>query len=204
MVAETHERLQEARKKAGFETASDAARAFGWNEITYRAHENATRGLRRPMAERYAKAFRIKAEWLIFGKPGEASEPQNPATVPLTGYVRAGSEAHFFGRQGFAELERVPAPDSATEETVALEIRSDSLGAIFKSWLLFYDEVRRPVTPDLIGKLCVVGLDEGRILVKKIQRSRARGLYHLVSQTESPILDVAVDWAARVKSMAPR
>ena len=204
MVAETHERLQEARKKAGYETASDAARAFGWNEITYRAHENATRGLRLTMAERYAKAFRVKAEWLMFGKSDAVEAYIAPEAVPVIGAVGVGSEVHFFSRRGSAKLERVPAPEAATELTVALEIQGDSLGAILKGWLLFYDEVPRPVAPDLIGKLCVVGLETGQVLVKKIQRSRARGLFHLVSQTESPILDVAVDWAAKVSAMVPR
>lgn len=123
-------------------------------------------------------------------------------TVPLVGYVGAGAEAFFFADQG--EIDRVPAPEGATESTVAVEIRGESLGSFFDRWIVYYDQVRRPVTPDLLGRLCIVGLEDGRILVKKLQRSKARGLFHLLSQTEGPILDVAVDWAAPVKLMAPR
>jgi hypothetical protein len=89
-------------------------------------------------------------------------------------------------------------------ETVAVEIRGESLGALFDRWLVYYDQVERPVTPELIGKLCVVGLADGRVLIKKIQRSKAKGLFHLISNTEAPLTDVAIEWAARVTSMQPR
>jgi hypothetical protein len=124
-------------------------------------------------------------------------------TVPLVGFVGAGAEAHYYDRQQ-DELDRVPAPDGMSPETVAVEIRGESLGALFDRWLVYYDQVERPVTPELIGKLCVVGLADGRVLIKKIQRSKARGLFHLISNTEAPLTDVAIEWAARVTSMQPR
>lgn len=123
------------------------------------------------------------------------------ATVPLVGYVGAGAAAHFYDA---VDLGHVAAPEGATDDTVAMEIRGESLGALFEHWLVFYDEVRSPITPDMIGRLCVVGLIDERILVKKIQRSKTPGLYHLLSNTEGPILDAEVVWAARVKNMVPR
>ena len=60
------------------------------------------------------------------------------------------------------------------------------------------------MTPDLIGELCIVGLEDGRILIKQVQRSRTEGLFNLLSSTEKPIFDVAVEWAARVNSIARR
>lgn len=201
---EPYQRLRKARIEAGFETAVDAARTYGWNEATYRSHENGIRGLLRAPAARYAKAFRKPVEWLLLGKgqEREATPDETARTVALVGYVGAGAETHFFGDQG--ELGRVPAVDGSSESTVAVEIRGDSLGSFFDRWLVYYDDVRRPITADLLGKLCVVGLDDGRILIKKIQRSKAKGLFHLLSQTEAPILDVELEWAARVKTMVPR
>ena len=35
-----YERLRDARRKAGYKTASDAIETFGWRGSTYRAHEN--------------------------------------------------------------------------------------------------------------------------------------------------------------------
>lgn len=124
-------------------------------------------------------------------------------TVPLVGYVGAGAAAHFFAEaQGpFAD---VTAPEGSTEDTVGVEIQGDSLGAFFDRWIVFYDDVRRPVTNDLIGKLCVVGLSDDRVLIKKLIKSNDKKRFHLISLTEEPILDVIVDWAARVKTMVPR
>lgn len=121
--------------------------------------------------------------------------------VPLVGYVGAGAAAHYYEA---ADLGTAPAPDGATPDTVAVEIRGESLGALFEHWLVYYDEVRSPVTSDMIGRLCVVGLIDERVLVKKLQRSKTPGLYHLLSNTEAPILDAEVIWAARVRSMMPR
>jgi hypothetical protein len=77
------------------------------------------------------------------------------------------------------------------------------MGSFLDGGYALYDDVRRAMTDDLIGKLCVVGLRDGRILIKLVQKSRSRGLYHLISQAEAPILDVAIEWAAPVKAIIP-
>lgn len=203
------ERLKKAREDAGYSEAAAAARAMDINTQTYAGHENGSRGFKRDSADRYAQKFNVSLEWLLTGRGDRERTRRTPAplpgerrTVPLVGYVSAGDgEAHFMPAGSLGE---VPAPDWASETTVAVEIRGESLGALFDKWLVFYDEVRRPVTSDLIGKLCVVGLDDGSVRIKKLQRSRSEGLFHLLSQTEPPILDVIVEWAARVKSMMPQ
>lgn len=202
---EPKDRLRDARAKAGYEDAVDAARAYGWTESTYIHHENGTRGLKPDVARKYAKAFKVKPEWLLYGDPSMkrgAIEPK-PKTVDIVGYVGAGAEAYFFGDQG--PVGEAPAPEGATDETVAVEIRGESLGALFDRWLVFYNDVHRPVTAEQINHLCVVGLPDGRILIKKLQKSRAKnGLFHLLSNTEAPILDAEVEWAAKVINMVPR
>lgn len=123
-------------------------------------------------------------------------------TVPLVGYVGAGARAYYNADN--EELERVKAPKDATSDTVAVQIRGESLGALFDTWLVFYDDVRSPVTPDMIGVLCVVGLPDDRVLVKRIRRAKTPGFFHLDSNTEPTINDVEIVWAAKVKSMEPR
>lgn len=148
-------------------------------------------------------------QWLMTGAGDETFDPNTgPDTpsrpmVPIKGYVGAGAEAHFYAvAQG--DLDEVEAPDGCNPDTVAVEIRGESLGSLFDRWLVFYDDVRRPVTPDLIGRLCVVGLADERVLVKKIRRGHG-GLYDLHSNSgEEPIRGVAIEWAARVKVMMPR
>lgn len=136
------------------------------------------------------------------GFTSESDETEEDgATVPVKGHVGAGAQAYFLPQE--VELDRVEAPAGSTAQTVALEIRGTSLGELFDRWLVFFDEVQSPVTSALVGKLCVVGLTDGRVLVKKLKRA-SEGLYDLLSNTEEPIRAVAVEWAARVKTMAPR
>lgn len=62
------DRLKAARESAGYETATDAARAYGWKEVTYLAHENGGRGLRPDVAKKYATAFGVSAAYLLTGE----------------------------------------------------------------------------------------------------------------------------------------
>ncbi len=214
MATTRGERLRTAREKH-FKSARIAAKALGIAVSTYGAHERAEapggRDYGPDEAKRYGRRFRVTPEWLLTGRKIEPTdgrpgpEPEEPPApkVPVAGYVGAGAETHFYAvSQG--GLDEIDAPEGSTPDTVAVEIRGDSLGTFFDRWLVFYDDVRREVTPDLLGKLCVVGLDDGRVLIKKLQRSRSQGLFNLVSQTEAPILDVTIEWAAKVKSMMPR
>lgn len=59
------DRLRAARLKAGYETAEKAAAAFGWGAAGYRHHENETRGFGADAAGKYAKAFKVRAAWLM-------------------------------------------------------------------------------------------------------------------------------------------
>ena len=217
-MAETRgQRLQAARARRGFKSARIAAKALGIAVSTYGAHERAEapggRDFGPDEAKRYGRRFGVSAEWLLTGReqgPGDAfpghprsEDEDDTPSVPVVGYVGAGSEAHFYAvAQG--DLDEVEQPPGAPDTTVAVEIRGDSLGTFFNRWLVFYDSVHRPASPDLVGELCVVGLPDGRVLIKQLQRSRSEGLYNLLSPNQPPIVDVRVEWAAKVTSMSRR
>jgi transcriptional regulator with XRE-family HTH domain len=124
-------------------------------------------------------------------------------TVKLKGYVGAGSQAHFYALSD-EDFEEVEAPLSATDQTVAVEIKGTSFGPLMDSWIVYYDDVRSPITEDLVGKICVVGLADDRILIKKIVSDK-KGGFNLKSNSDEPdILNVDIEWAARVTDMKPR
>lgn len=126
-----------------------------------------------------------------------------PATVPVVGYVQAGAEAVLFA-EGQGPFDEVEAPVSATSKTVALRSRGESLGPLLSEWLVYYDDVRSPITPDMFGEVCVLGLPDGRVVVKQLKPSGTPGRYHLISQNEGPMLDQEVEWGAIVTAMTPR
>ena len=169
-----------------------AAEALGTTRNQYAKLEGGSRRLSDVWIGRAAAAYGIDA--------GEVVTDRR-IMVPVVGYVGAGSEAQFGTGQG--PMGEVPAPEGSTSQTVAVEVRGESLGSFFDGWMVFYDDVRSPITDDLMGRLCVVGLEDGRIMVKMVQRSRG-GRFDLHGQFGDPILDVTVAWAAPVKSFAPR
>lgn len=185
--------LRELREAAGL-NQTELARLVGTSQPQINRLEQGDRQITKKWALRLAPHLRVTPEFLLFG---------DQKTAPVVGYVGAGAEAHYYA-DGQGPFDEVPAPEGATDKTVAVEIRGESLGALFDRWLVFYDDVRSPVTPDLIGKLCVVGLADGRVLIKKLRRSKTEGLFHLISNVDPPILDEQVDWAAKVKTMVPR
>jgi len=193
-MEEPYQRLQSARQNAGFEYATDAARAFGWNENTYRSHENGERGLRPAIAERYAKAFRTTAAWLLTGE-GQV-EAKN--TVRLVGRIGAGAviDADFEQEhpEGFDQIE-IPYP--VPSDAVAFEIVGDSMwprydpGDIVICWKV------AQTRSEADGWEAAVRLTDGRRYLKTIRRvSKER--FDLVSHNASPIVDVQIEWACKV------
>ena len=76
------DRLRQARAEAGFRSAAAAAAALGVKTPTFTSHENGTRDFGDTEAARYARAFNVAVEWLVFGiSAGET--PPRPDEQPL-------------------------------------------------------------------------------------------------------------------------
>ena len=71
-------------------------------------------------------------------------------------------------------------------------------------WLVYYDDRRDPPDSSMIGELCVVGLSDGRTLIKYLYPGTEAGLFNLESTTDATLRNVAVDWAAVVTAIIPR
>ncbi len=173
----------------------EAATALGTTRNQYVKLERGSRRLSDKWIDRAAEAYGVDT--------GDIVKGNKRWMVPIAGFVSAGSEMTLYS-EGQGHHGEVDAPDNASDKTIAVEIRGESLGPFFNGWLVFFDDVRSPVTDDIIGKLCVVGLGDGRVLIKRLIRSRTPHLFHLYGQFGDPILDVQVAWAAQVKSVMPR
>lgn len=176
-----HERLQKARARAGFEDATAAARAYGWNENTYRSHENGMRGLRSDPARRYARAFRTSAAWLLTGE-GSIDNADLEA-VPIVGKAGAGPNATVLFAENDGNFGFIKAPLGATPQSKAIEVVGSSMvGIALDGWAVVIDEVRDEVTPDMLGEPCVVWLEDDQVLLKILRPGREKGTYDLESQ----------------------
>jgi hypothetical protein len=177
----------------------------------------ATKGANASTFSKLAPVLRTSPEWLMSGTGPEVGadehidsahilqdEAPGQRLVRIVGYVGAGSAPHFYALADDSFEEVIP-PAGSNDKTVALEIRGKSFGPLLDTWLVFYDDVRSPITEDLHGEVCVVGLSDDRILLKKIQRNRD-GSFTLISNAsgEEPIRNAKIEWAAKVIDIRPR
>lgn len=180
------------RKRAGL-SQSRLADLAGTSQPQIQRLEKGTRGLSRKWATKIAPHVKAIPEELMFGD----------RTVPIVGIVAAG-EAHYGAEGGDLHLGRARMPRGGTEETVAVEVRGDSIGVVFDGWLIYYDQRKEPPTDDMLGALCVVGLQSGQVLVKTLMRGRVAGHYDLFSGSGGfPLTDQLVVWAAKVAAIMP-
>lgn len=63
-----HARLEYARRRNGYLSATEAAVALGVRPSTYLGHEGGSRGIRPDTIRRYATAFGCSPGWLAFGE----------------------------------------------------------------------------------------------------------------------------------------
>ena len=121
--------------------------------------------------------------------------------IPVVGYVGAGAEVfciddHAKGA-GLDEVE-MPFP-GMSRSAVAVRVRGDSMEPAYHDGdLIFYDMNDNGDLMHLIGKECVVSLADGRKFVKTLRR-RATGAWYLLSYNAEPIMDIEIDWAAKVE-----
>jgi phage repressor protein C with HTH and peptisase S24 domain len=142
-------RLRQARKEAGYESPSDAARALGAELPTYLGHENGSRGLSRT-AMRYADFFHVRLDWLLTGrgamreaedesaakneplrsvKLGEAYiAPREMARdMPVYGSASCGEDGLFEFNGEVADFVRRPPRLSAAKDAYALYVANESM-----------------------------------------------------------------------------
>ncbi|MEM9599433.1 MAG: LexA family transcriptional regulator [Pseudomonadota bacterium] len=126
--------------------------------------------------------------------------------IPVVGYVGAGGEVlavdDFAKGDGFDHIE----PEGYySPSAVAVIVRGDSMYDKYQDGdTLVYDE-RRGDLENFVGRReCIVGLADGRIMVKKLTRGSAEGFYTLTSSNYPPIEDVVVEWCARIRSVKYR
>lgn len=129
-------RLRKAREAAGFDSASDAARALGVPEPTYIGHENGQRGFTSASAEHYARKFKVSLDWLITGRGDNLQAPAREEiknTIPIVGTVAAGmwqeTDDSAGEPQGYIPL--MPGLKHPVECYFVLRVHGDSMNKLF-------------------------------------------------------------------------
>ncbi len=194
-------RLRWARQQHGkYATPTEAARAFGWPVSTYLGHENGDRVPTRANAKKYSARYGVRWEWLL---ENEGNPTGKAVHAPLAGNLSASGAIDFYPSD--QKTDNVELPPGGTARTVAIEVLGGSMRGIADDhWLIYFDHEQRPPTADLLGKLCVVEISDGSVLVRTLAPGRRKGRYDLESPTLPTMRDCRVRWAARVTWIKPR
>lgn len=194
------DRLRWARENHGkYSTPTLAARGFGWPVSTYLGHENGDRTPSRPKAKRYAAAYKVRWEWIL---EGEGSPTEKGRTVKIIGKVDSSGTVEFYDVKKYQDCEE--SPPHVGVATFALEAGAAMRGVADKGWLYFFDHEKKLPNKELLGKLCVVALKDGGVLIRTLQPGRKRNRYDLEATNEPTMRDQEVAWAAQITWIKPR
>jgi phage repressor protein C with HTH and peptisase S24 domain len=150
-----------------------------------------------------APALETTPSWLLEGTGPEEARDVSQG-VPVVGYVGAGREAHFYDTdQG--PFEYVEDPDPSADLS-AVRVKGDSMRPeFFDGWLLYFSNDRQTPIEEVLARKApaIVGLDNGKILVKRVQTGAAKDRFNLLSTNEDPIYNQKIEWACRIRWIVP-
>jgi hypothetical protein len=86
-MSDPAERLRIARLRAGFETGNAAAEALGIPVSTYLGHENGSRGITVKQAEVYARKYKVREQWLLYGVGAGPGTEQGGETAEIVDII---------------------------------------------------------------------------------------------------------------------
>jgi transcriptional regulator with XRE-family HTH domain len=197
------QRLRHARTEKGFETAAAAAEAFGWNRNTYASNENGNAPFSFRKAKDYAAAFDVRPEWL-YDALGPMRAAGGSGLVPVIGKVGANPEGIVLFATGQEAGDLAPVPPGGSDNAVALQVSGHSMrGLADDGALIYFEDQRTPPTADMLGHVVVVETDADEVLVKRLLRGSAPGVYDLESLAGPTRHDARLRWAAHITAIIP-
>ena len=127
-------------------------------------------------------------------------EPGVTSVVGRVGADTSGEIVYGTGDGGFGD---VIIPPGAGPESVAVEVHGYSMGTFVDGDLIFYSDQKLAPSDEMLGDMVVVGLSDGRALLKRLTRGSRPGLYDLESLNGPTMRDQEVIWAADIESIVP-
>lgn len=199
MDLERAERLQMARRSAGYSRAVDAIEAFGWKRATYFGHENGRRGIGRDTLLLYANAFHVEHLWLAFGQG--PMKGRGPRALRIEGLV--GDLATI--EKPEQELEPVEIPEGFNPaDFIAARVKNDNNRPTFwNGWtLLFLRQHGQP--SDYFEEICLVTLPNGIQLVRTLLPGSQPDRFTLTSPITPASVDIEIIDAAPLAHIITR
>ena len=196
------DRLKVARTAAGYDTIAGAARAFGFHKQNLADHEAGRRGIDPEMAERYARAFRVDTAWILLG--GATRKPKLSGMVPIIGRVGADNEGLVLLSTGQASGDQAPIPPGGSNRSAALEVTGHSMRGIADDGaLIYFEEQHTSPTADHIGRVVIMELETGEVLVKRLLKGDDKNVWDLESIAGPTLHNRRIKWVANITAIIP-
>lgn len=190
---EDFERLRELREGAGL-SQKDLARMAGTSQPQINRLESGERELTAPWAKRLAPHLGVTPVDLIFPEMSK-----KPLTLNIVGRVGASTDGEVIQETDHGPFGEIQAPLGARGTEAVVEVSGHSMGIYAPDGsLILYEKRHDPPQDNMLGEVCVVGLRDGRVLVKRLLRGSRRGLFDLESVVGDTLRDQIVEWAAVV------
>lgn len=189
---EAFEQLKALRERAGL-TQDELAKLAGTSQPQVNRLETAERELTVPWAKRFAPHLGVTPAEIIF------PEGRKPFTLNIVGRVGASTDGRVVHESDQGPFGEIQAPIGARGTEAVVEVDGHSMGIYAPDGsLILYEKREDPPQDNMLGEICVVGLPDGRVLVKRLLRGSRRGLFDLESIVGDTIRDQVVSWAAVV------
>lgn len=196
------ERLRAAREEAGYESIASAARTHGFHKQNLADHESGRRGIDAEMAERYGRAFRVDPAWILLG--GATRRPRPTGLVPIIGRVGADNDGLVIRSTGQLSGDQAPIPPGGSPRAAALEVDGHSMrGVADDGSLIYFEEQHTRPTRDHIGRVVVVEIENGDVLVKRLLKGDDANHWDLESIVGPTLQNVRINWVASVTAIIP-
>ncbi|APG84923.1 C: repressor protein C [Sinorhizobium americanum CCGM7] len=203
VMTEKAERLRQARIKAGYRFASDAANALGIVASTYRAHENGQNEFEFAEAKIYARKFNVDPVWLMGGNASDPTsilstrviDPPNAKVgaklvgrgkkIPVFGQAVGGVDGEFL--MNGTVLYEVMAPPilSDISGAYAVSVSGDSMSPRYEDGeVCFVDPERRVRKGDYV--IAQIRLEEGGALLAYVKKFLRHNSSELVLEQFNP------------------
>lgn len=208
MLTDLVERIEQRLEAVGLK-ASAASRAAGLSEDAIRNIQRAARsGKREGVSTRTIAALAPVLEtteaWLMTGDGQEEAGRSTKPLVRIIGRVGADASGQVLLTSGHETWDMVPPAFGVTSKAVALEVRGHSMHTFAEDGaLIYFEEQKTAPDADMLGHPCVVETEDGRVLVKRLLRGSAPGLFDLESIVGPTIRDVRLNWAAEILAIVP-
>ena len=188
--------LRAIREQRGV-TQDQLAEWAGTTQPQVNRLENGQRKFTVEWAERIAPHLRSTAQELLFGTaPGQRCR--------IVGYVGADTEGAMLYARSDGLLGTVDLPPGGTPATVGAIVRGVSGGGYAPDGsIVFFEDRKEPVDDTLLGETVIVGLEDDRVLVKRLLRGSGPGMYDLESAVGPMLRDQRVLWSAPITAVVP-